>query len=253
MIKLFRNIRKTLLNESKTTNYLKYALGEIILVVIGILIALQINNWNERRKQHQEMIVALESFTEDLQLDSLQLQREIKQLDSSLAETNKIKNRLSQPTANMDTLRHIARYDFVPFFDPSHEINRNTIVSLLSTGKIDYFDNDLKKSILKLNAFQLKSLKIMNENVSIYLNSQYHQNFIIQGQSVPFLSSAVIKGPLLETYWKNLDNDQLLKTMLNKITGKIIMERILAATKEDLLQRTNDMLEKIHKTFRLEN
>ncbi len=50
MIKFFRNIRKSLINQGKTANYLKYAIGEIILVVIGILIALQINNWNEKRK-----------------------------------------------------------------------------------------------------------------------------------------------------------------------------------------------------------
>ncbi len=50
MIKLFRNIRKNLLVEGKTTKYFKYAIGEIFLVVIGILIALSINNWNEKRK-----------------------------------------------------------------------------------------------------------------------------------------------------------------------------------------------------------
>ena len=53
MIKLFRNIRKKLVAEKpsaqRTTNYLKYAIGEIVLVVIGILIALTINNWNENR------------------------------------------------------------------------------------------------------------------------------------------------------------------------------------------------------------
>ncbi|GLU45473.1 hypothetical protein Musp01_30970 [Muricauda sp. NBRC 101325] len=54
MIKFFRNIRKTLLNEGKTSKYLKYAVGEIILVVIGILIALHINNWNENRKIQKE-------------------------------------------------------------------------------------------------------------------------------------------------------------------------------------------------------
>lgn len=52
MIKFFRNIRQNLLNEGKTSKYFKYAIGEIILVVIGILIALQINNWNEGRKDH---------------------------------------------------------------------------------------------------------------------------------------------------------------------------------------------------------
>ena len=50
MIKLFRNIRQKLVTEGKTTNYLKYAIGEIVLVVIGILIALQINNWNKKKR-----------------------------------------------------------------------------------------------------------------------------------------------------------------------------------------------------------
>jgi len=54
MIKFFRNIRKSLLMENKTSKYLKYAIGEIVLVVIGILIALQVNNWNQERKDLKE-------------------------------------------------------------------------------------------------------------------------------------------------------------------------------------------------------
>ncbi len=50
MIKFFRHIRQNLIMENKTGKYLKYAIGEIVLVVFGILIALQINNWNEQRK-----------------------------------------------------------------------------------------------------------------------------------------------------------------------------------------------------------
>ena len=51
MIKFFRKIRQNLLMENKTGKYFKYAIGEIVLVVIGILIALQINNWNENQKK----------------------------------------------------------------------------------------------------------------------------------------------------------------------------------------------------------
>ncbi len=51
MIKFFRQIRQQLLSENKTGKYLKYAIGEIILVMIGILLALQVNNWNEIRKE----------------------------------------------------------------------------------------------------------------------------------------------------------------------------------------------------------
>jgi len=54
MIKFFRKIRYDLMNQNKNTKYLKYAIGEIVLVVIGILIALSINNWNEERlTKHQ--------------------------------------------------------------------------------------------------------------------------------------------------------------------------------------------------------
>ena len=69
MIKFFRNIRQSLLNEGKTTKYLKYALGEIVLVVIGILIALQINNWNEGRKQQQAETEFLKGIKNDLTQD----------------------------------------------------------------------------------------------------------------------------------------------------------------------------------------
>ena len=53
MIKFFRKIRQNLLSQGKTGKYFKYAIGEIILVVIGILIALQINNWNEYQKDRK--------------------------------------------------------------------------------------------------------------------------------------------------------------------------------------------------------
>ncbi|WP_242158769.1 DUF6090 family protein [Aestuariivivens sediminis] len=50
MIKVFRKLRQQLLSEGKTGKYLKYAIGEIVLVVLGILIALSIKNWNEKEK-----------------------------------------------------------------------------------------------------------------------------------------------------------------------------------------------------------
>ena len=60
MIKFFRKIRQNLLSEGKTEKYFKYAIGEILLVVIGILIALQINNWNEQRKANKQELLLLQ-------------------------------------------------------------------------------------------------------------------------------------------------------------------------------------------------
>ena len=66
MIKFFRHIRKRLLSEGKTGKYLTYAIGEIVLVVIGILIALQINNWNETRQIKKVEKEILNVLLEDL-------------------------------------------------------------------------------------------------------------------------------------------------------------------------------------------
>jgi hypothetical protein len=66
MIKFFRKIRQNLLSEGKTGKYFKYAIGEIILVVIGILIALQINNWNENQKVTKEEGKIIESLSLEL-------------------------------------------------------------------------------------------------------------------------------------------------------------------------------------------
>ena len=60
MIKFFRKIRYNLIEKNRTGKYLKYAIGEIILVVIGILIALSINNWNDSRLENKTEIKILE-------------------------------------------------------------------------------------------------------------------------------------------------------------------------------------------------
>ena len=69
MIKFFRNIRKALLAENKFTKYLMYAIGEIVLVVIGILIALSINNWNEDKQLLKLEREYLEGILDDLHTD----------------------------------------------------------------------------------------------------------------------------------------------------------------------------------------
>ena len=65
MINFFRRIRKQLATENNAKKYLRYAIGEILLVVIGILVALQINNWNEQRKERQKEQSFLKQLLED--------------------------------------------------------------------------------------------------------------------------------------------------------------------------------------------
>ena len=73
MIKLFRKIRQNLLTEGKTTKYFKYAIGEIVLVVIGILLALQINVWNKEHTAKKQLKEIYKQIYKDLVIDTTQI------------------------------------------------------------------------------------------------------------------------------------------------------------------------------------
>ena len=77
MIRFFRKIRQELLSKGKTGKYIKYAIGEIVLVVIGILIALQINTWNEERKDSKLEIQVLHEISENLGEDINSLENDV--------------------------------------------------------------------------------------------------------------------------------------------------------------------------------
>ena len=135
MIKFFRNIRQKLLAEGKTTNYLKYAIGEIVLVVIGILIALQINNWNEERKAKLSENATLKNFVQDLKSDSvsysinLQLLKEINVLHQKLYEIGVKGN----DTIYINKPGLIRR---LPYYNPIAKENDPQIASKISNDTI---------------------------------------------------------------------------------------------------------------------
>ena len=83
MIRFFRTIRHNLMDENKTVKYLKYALGEFILVVLGILVALQINTWNEGRKLQQQRVELIENLKIDFHTN-------IRRLNESLSKSQDV-------------------------------------------------------------------------------------------------------------------------------------------------------------------
>jgi len=81
MISFFRKIRHNLMETGKTSRYLKYAIGEILLVMIGILLALQVNNWNEGRKARNAEKELVQNILDDLHTDRLRFTETIKQTE----------------------------------------------------------------------------------------------------------------------------------------------------------------------------
>ena len=90
MLKFFRKIRQNLLSEGKTGKYIKYAIGEIILVVIGILIAVQINDWNNNRIEKKSDYQLIEALITDLKSKDREILSDLEYGKSLITNTDKI-------------------------------------------------------------------------------------------------------------------------------------------------------------------
>ena len=148
MIKFFRKIRLNLINEGKTGKYLKYAIGEIILVVIGILIALQINNWNENVQQKKEELKTLMSLHEALKTNMAELDQiiQVQNLRNKFSEEFLFTDISSQSVLHVDSLITISSQNYT--FNPSTGIYN----SIVNSGKLEIITNgSLKNRLSKLN------------------------------------------------------------------------------------------------------
>ncbi|MAB47301.1 MAG: hypothetical protein CMC05_01605 [Flavobacteriaceae bacterium] len=143
MIKFFRHIRKNLINEGKTSKYLKYAIGEIILVVIGILIALQINNWNEKRINSNKEKAILADIHKEFVNNQKQLDSVVNGHQNVFKNCRKIiqmfpiKSKPEQPA--LDSLSH---YLFWSYGGVTFNPSQSSIDALTSTSSFNIISNE---------------------------------------------------------------------------------------------------------------
>jgi len=207
MIKFFRTVRKALLIEGKTNNYLKYAIGEIVLVVIGILIALQINNWNETRKERIYEIKMLSEVRNSLQKDINDKQNVIdiyfKPTENSINELLKMRENPEYPRDSAKVhLQNLERIGlFFPYSDGAFE-------ALKSSGLDKISNDEIRNALIQLYSYSMKSTSIfVNELVRPTMIEKYS----LFGQIFPTTmhSGTDGKAELNQTY----DNfDELLYT-----------------------------------------
>ncbi|MDT0554121.1 DUF6090 family protein [Urechidicola vernalis] len=164
MIKFFRKIRQKLLSEGKTGKYLKYAIGEIILVVVGILIALQINTWNEEKKERVQEQKYLNEIKENLESDLLQIEniRNTYQYISTKGDSILVFIKDAKPkTTNYNKLwENIIEFTYVPSF----QSQKNGYNNLISAGNIN----------------QIKNQKLLREISTHYSNVEHYNELVRQ-------------------------------------------------------------------------
>ena len=204
MIKFFRRIRQRLLSESKFSKYLLYAIGEIVLVVIGILIALSINNWNENRKKALQESYYLASLRGNIIQDTINYSTKLRDIARTQMEIDSARIKLNLAGGEEIWTDRIPRI-FMSTFNVDSETA--VIEDLKSTGNLSLISNKrLIDSILiyykGINQTQLgihNSLQTYaRETIGPYLMMRYEVVFndkpMYTGNSTaPVLSSSAFR------------------------------------------------------------
>jgi tetratricopeptide (TPR) repeat protein len=172
--------------ENKTSKYLAYAIGEIILVVIGILIALQINNWNENKKSIAQEQVILSSLLEDFETNSRNLQFSLDLYKSAIPS---LERKLKLIGRNAEEFDQNTKDDIIqmPFFFP--KLVNGTLNSLLFSDQLGLIQNDSLKYWLTTYSFDIDANLDMTEQYRVMLEEKHR--------------------PLIDSYISLLDHSQL--------------------------------------------
>lgn len=155
MNRIFSSLRRRLLTENRFTHYLGYAAGEIVLVVIGILIALQINNWNDARKDRARELDYLHNIREDVAGNIEQMNAYLKTRDEEIAAAQRILthyNGTPITDASAFNADSISIYNWKRFY-----LGDNTYQELIGSGNFALLSNPkIKDGLLDIEAMYRK-------------------------------------------------------------------------------------------------
>jgi len=152
MIKFFRKIRQNLLLENKTGKYFKYAIGEIILVVIGILIALQINNWNENNKLEEKKQDYYQQLLKDLKKDKEFSIKTIEQFNQLRSEYDNYRNEFY--SKNLTIKEVYEKLLNLNLESVSITFSSNTTETLQNSGEMVLIPSEIRNKLIDLKNFQ---------------------------------------------------------------------------------------------------
>lgn len=253
MAKLFNNIRKKLISDKpstmRTANYLKYAIGEIILVMVGILLALQVSTWNESRKQHKQEVKILNNLLIDLKkaealsLEQINIeklrQKNILKLLSGEGRKSLLKNK------NKDSIIGDVLWSLntnTPVINTYSDLKNSGNLSLISNDIIRQAFTSLEINIRALDNNLKDRLDVQQINIDGLIISKF--NFLILNK-VRYIDYKI-------DYGKTPDYETLFKqqNILNVIAVKLDFTKSTIDNRTSLLLEIQSLIRGIEKELK---
>jgi len=215
MIKFFRKIRQNMLDEGKTGKYLKYAIGEIVLVVIGIVIALQIGDWNEKQQALNEIESNFQNLIEDLESNKAQLLNLIKEREYVSKGGGFLLDKYENKV-------QVSENEFVEKLKPVlseryFEINRNGIDKVLTSSAIELKEMEIIRELIKsyirdtgiLKTFETKENAAIENMEMITAGNGYFRTVWKTFRKNRYKTTTEYNNPDFD-FLAIMDNDELL-------------------------------------------
>ncbi|HKK39704.1 MAG TPA: DUF6090 family protein [Cryomorphaceae bacterium] len=235
MIKFFRHIRKAIVKENRAWNYLLYSIGEIVLVVVGILIALQINIANENRKSRNIEKTYLENIKSDLAQNLISLQLFASERVRSIQTTDSILTYFNTEKA-LDLVAFNRHCVNVMVWLPTVQ-HDNTYQELLNSGNLSIISNKEIKEYLQNIQTKFKKVAFtegeMQQDFEQYLYDPFFETADLQTSLMSFDGEDVV-----------LDSSQAM-TLLNNQAFKNGFV-LSSFNSQSLLEEYDDIIESIH-------
>jgi hypothetical protein len=202
MTPFFRKIRKTLADDNKPKKYLRYAIGEIVLVVIGILIAVQINNWNISRINSNKQTIVLDNIHKEFKQNKKQLDSVVKQhqlVHNNCAKIISLFPITSKPKQSV--LDSLSVQLFWSYGGTTFNPSQTSINALSSTSSFDIIKNKILRDLLiswndliiDYQEEELDAREYMRTQYDPYMSKHFDWNFNFNDQRNDFEALQTLK------------------------------------------------------------
>lgn len=235
MIKFFRKIRQNFLSEGKTGKYFKYAIGEIVLVVLGILIALQINNWNEKRKENVKIKSYLNGMVIDLNNDRNRFGIIIENLSEQIKANSEVFENKNYQNLPIDSIVLV-----ISSYFNDYKISDQTFQRIKNSGQSNqlgskqlndainsYYSDDQYRFNLYIDYDQKRSI---NDDDFWFVTNDYEINPVFgqnENRILPFAENEETrKKELIKKIESNLGRNNLRNNISRKSLGINIVQEV---------------------------
>jgi len=239
MIKFFRKIRQKTLTENKFSKYLLYAIGEIVLVVIGILIALAINNWNNEKRIHSEETTTLQKLIQDLKSDNKRYLENIeiyKKQDIYLTNAKEI---IYKKSLSDNDIKEVMNFYGVYIIDINPR--KTTYDEMLNSGRIYNLSNEkLVDEIIEYYQFIDKSLyqhqETRKEFRAVFYGPEFTDFWFWKVEEDPF--------PFAKAFFSDSDS-KTYRTLKQSAGWSVSINNQMLENSIELLKGNNELIEQI--------